>query len=504
MTLVKNELKTIQDKIALVLLLISCGLFGIGYAGSIANLLLISCGLLLVHNIYYSCRQIKPRFLFLLFHLTVFIFLLGKPLIDLIEGNDWLDLEITKYYATEASVLLTLVCLFVSLLCVFLGGLISEGLKFNKKNKEPAGQKFRHRFCSFINSDNNRRIRIIALVLFGCSFIFKMIFEAERAIFMMQNSYVAYYAEFESQLPYFVYAMSTFMDYAMFVYLATLPKKRDSVIVMCLSIATTIPTFMFGERSALVIKGLFALTYFVFRDYVGDTKPWIGRGEKIMIIIGIPAAIILLDVMNYLRAGYAAPLGFFSTIIDFIGHQSVTFSYVCAGMAILPALRSQGVISYTFGAMIDYFKYGTIAQKLFGAPSLGSGNNMAQILMGNEMSHHLSYTLLGETKYLAGNGTGSSYIIELYADYGIAGIIVFSLLLGLLLGLTFRIAKKGLLPAVMIFCTVSGIVFLARSNVTGLFDFLWRIPFWGTLIIVLGGACLWHWASQKKKTQRLG
>ena len=61
MTLVKNELKTIQGKIALVLLLVSCWLFGIGYAGSIANLLLISCGLLLVHNIYYSCRQIKQR-----------------------------------------------------------------------------------------------------------------------------------------------------------------------------------------------------------------------------------------------------------------------------------------------------------------------------------------------------------------------------------------------------------------------------------------------------------
>lgn len=90
--------------------------------------------------------------------------------------------------------------------------------------------------------------------------------------------------------------------------------------------------------------------------------------------------------------------------------------------------------------LIDYFKYGSIGQRFFGIEGLGNGNNLRHALNGNSMAHQLSYTLLGDW-YLEGHGCGSSYLLEVFADYGKIGIFIFSFFLGMLLISAFDIGK---------------------------------------------------------------
>ena len=121
-----------------------------------------------------------------------------------------------------------------------------------------------------------------------------------------------------------------------------------------------------------------------------------------------------------------------AVIADLFYKQGVSFRWLALGYGAIPFLPHNGFTNYTFGSFIDYFCNGSIAQKFFGAVSLGSSNSLLKAQYGNNFSHHLSYILLGD-EYLAGHGCGSSYLLEVFADYGYLGIVVFSLILGLFL-----------------------------------------------------------------------
>ena len=51
------------------------------------NLLLISMTLLLCHNIVYAFEDIRERLLFLIIHITIFTFLISRPLIGESHGG---------------------------------------------------------------------------------------------------------------------------------------------------------------------------------------------------------------------------------------------------------------------------------------------------------------------------------------------------------------------------------------------------------------------------------
>jgi oligosaccharide repeat unit polymerase len=242
-----------------------------------------------------------------------------------------------------------------------------------------------------------------------------------------------------------------------------------------------------------------SLTYYVLRDYLGDTVKWIGKFEKILMAAGIPVLIILLGMMNYTRDGKSFDLGLLSIVFDFVIKQGVTFSWVCGGMAAISALRSMCNISYTFGPFIDYITHCFLAQILFHASSIPNGNSLQKVFEGNCMDHSLSYLLKGEEMYLQGNGTGSSYLLELYSDFGIVGIIIFSFLLGMLLCLLFRFAKEGVIPAFAVLCTVSGIAGMPRSYAIGMIEFVWRPSFWLTILFALFIAQMSKWIAYRKK-----
>ena len=60
----------------------------------------------------------------------------------------------------------------------------------------------------------------------------------------------------------------------------------------------------------------------------------------------------------------------------------------------------------------------------------------------NSYAHNLSYLVLNN-EYLNGHGIGSSYIMELYTDYGMIGVFLLSLLLGILFIAMLQVAYRS-------------------------------------------------------------
>lgn len=74
------------------------------------------------------------------------------------------------------------------------------------------------------------------------------------------------------------------------------------------------------------------------------------------------------------------------------------------------------------GAFISNITEGFIGQTFLGCEALGSTNSAKLALEGNSYSHTMSY--FAHYNYLGGEGYGSSYILEWFADFGWGGIAV--------------------------------------------------------------------------------
>ena len=68
-------------------------------------------------------------------------------------------------------------------------------------------------------------------------------------------------------------------------------------------------------------------------------------------------------------------------------------------------------------------------------------NSVELAIDSNSYAHNLSYLVLNK-EYLKGHGIGSSYIMELYTDYGMIGVFLLSLLLGMLFIAMLQVAYR--------------------------------------------------------------
>ena len=457
-----------------------------GIKGKDAEILFGGIMVLWMHNCVRSVKKQKARFPFFLFHVSFFTFLLGRPLLTIVRGEGLSAFEVKKYGATFESVLLGLELIYLSLLGLWIGAWISnyaEGKIHSKKGKEPGtGRKIF--FADSLRDDWKQA----SLFVFACSFLCEVAVTAEKVLFIVHHSYVSYYADFVSQLPYMIYVGSTFMFFSLCIWLALLPGKKQAYIVLFLYVLLRLPMAVCGARLELVLALLFAMTYFFFRDYLEGKQVWIGKWEKRLMAAGAPLGIVALGMLNYMREGVST--GFLSPIslfLDFFFKQGVTFSWLCAGLAHIAELRCRGVVSYTFGPFIDWLRHGTIA-RLFGAEVLVTGNTVQNAAESNLLAYHLPWLLFGKEKYLQGHGMGSCYILESFLDFRFWGVLVLSILVGAGLFLLFPLAKRDVLSRSFCLMTINGFLYMPRANALQPVNFVWRLPFWLSYagIFVLG------------------
>lgn len=155
---------------------------------NVYGVLLIGTILLWINNICYSIEKFKERAYYFFFNLTFFAFLLGRPLIILLNGND--IEKVTKInYSSMADVRLAVVIMYIALIGMYFGAISGNILKnrfFNRCKKPKTYNKSVFLF----------HLKYVSLLLFAIAIIAAYIRGVEKVLFILNSSYVEYYVFF--------------------------------------------------------------------------------------------------------------------------------------------------------------------------------------------------------------------------------------------------------------------------------------------------------------------
>ncbi len=449
--------------------LVSVCLLVISKLNSDLTLTLISTLLLYISGLLYCFEKVRRRIVLLLLYVTIFVFLLSRPTISMFRGNVW-------WYYGEEGCLFALNAIYLSLLFLHFGAVITDKIMTDKGYFEFEHSKYYYDHAQF-KTPFNHALRTISFIGYYITICVSTLQGIMTYIDVLSKSYSDVYTGNTAQLPFLIRALSVFAPYFLCVYLATLPSKSRAFLALSVNLISTIPMLMIGARNNTVLAIMFAFVYFVIRDYIDGTQKWIGKTEKVLLIIAIPLGIAFLGYYNYLRAEETIEnTDLVSLIVDFFYKQGVSFDVMVLAHNSMDELPSEVSKCYTFGGMIDYFKHGMISRELFGTISLGDGNNVIKAVYGNSFAHSLAY--VAEPNYLSGHGMGSSYILETFADWGYTGIAVFSFFLSSFITVMINVFKSNIFFRIFILNTLTSFFLIPRAEATGWLNFVIYFQFW--------------------------
>ncbi len=451
----------------LTLFLVGTLLLITGYLGEMYNVILLGILAWFFCNLIYGVSQWRKRLIFLVFQLMIFTFLLSRPVISMCRGDVWWNFE-------QKTVFFALNLLWITLLCLRIGCMAFEWLF--PKPSSPRVLSSRQGYGVYRETDFQKTLRWVSLVFFLITTVFFWVIQLEKLIFIQGRDYAEIYLSYQSSLPGFVFTLSDMSDYALCIFLATFPKKKWVYPVLILYVLGTVPNLIIGVRNPLVLAVLFSFLYFLLRDILENRAYWFGKFEKTAAVILLPAALIFLSFYNYIRDGQAVSMGILESIVDLFYKQGVTFDVLCRAYEALPDLPDVVEKNYTFGPFVDYVTRGTFGQSLFGTSSIGTQNSEIVAVYGNSFAHSMSY--VAHPGYLNGYGWGSSYLLELFADWGYAGVVLGSTVLGgLMRWMTDGMRQSGLVRTVILL-GLTEIFFIPRAEATGWMMFLITFQFW--------------------------
>lgn len=452
------------------IILMSVIMFVVGFIFKQQNMGVIAITILWLYNILYGLKNTKQRFLFIIINLMLFTFLIGRPFINVF--NDEPGWEFSKNIEWKA-----LLSILISEMFLLIGHRIAEKFEcFKQHTKE---------------RDNNKRtIQKVLFIIFIVTAVASLYIEFVTYINLKDVDYLSVYTNQTIKFPFVIRIIATLFSYSVFAYLATMPSKKESLIVLTVYLLMGIPAFLLGSRNALILKILFAMIYIFIRHVLDENREiWISKKIKIITIIMIPLVIIFLGAYNYIRSDEEIPNSNpLSIFVDFFYKQGTTFYTVCQGFEHEDYLRKQSnVISYTLGDIIDYVIHNTISQQIFGTEDLESGNSIKMVELSNSMAHRLSYIVLGEESYLSGHGRGTSYIIEVYMDAGMIGVAFYNLILGMYLYSVINLLKtREFISRYIILSSLSQLFLLPRYSASGFMSFIVTPQFWIIPVLILG------------------
>lgn len=458
------------------LLLTSCALFAAGHGFHHFNLLLLGVLSLFLSNVLYGFCRARKRTVFLLFHFTLFTFLLSRPFISFLRGNEW-------WYFTAEAVTFALNALMLTLICLRIGSAAFEHFCCSKteptlvRHIEPRSDP---RFV--------KTLQTVSLVFFAVTMAFYLATQLDKLLFMQGREYEELYLSYTSRLPGFFSLLGSMMKYGLCLYLATLPSKRPAFIAMALYVLSAVPDLLIGVRNTIVLRVLFALLYYLIRDHLENSRRWFGKFERVALVLAFPLALLLLSSYNYIRDGAAATLGVWDSIVDLFYKQGVSFDVLCRAYEALPHIPDLVPKNYTFGPFIDYLVRGSLGQVLFDTVPIPNQNSVITAVYSNSFAHSMSY--IAHPNYLQGNGYGSSFILELFADWGFVGVAVGSTLLGMFLSfIPHGFRHSPLCRTILLLCSTQ-LFFAPRAEALGWLSFIITIQFWLAVIACYAATAL--------------
>ena len=413
--------------------------------------MLFSCALLLWINAFlYSIDKLGKRSLLFVFLIAFFVFLMGREIVEQFFGYKVEQFEINvNTHAWK--------CLVLSLATLWFSYIVFE--KRNDKVDQISRIKETN---SYIHE--NLLIEKIAFYLFVVSWVFAVTSRIIVGKYVSSTSYWDYYTGYSEYLSgniilYIISKLELVMPVALSLFMASIPSKKRFALPCIMYVFYLGLSILGGQRSTFMLGVMFLAFYFLFRQEINPEEGWFKRKHIFIGVLLLPVLAYLLTAWSYWRGGVEAEgITVFNGFENFLYDQGVS----------LNAVKN----AYKFRAQIPRqvysleFLHSGIWARILGI-TVYHGNTIEHALYGGSLTHSLGYTVLGTT-YLAGVGTGSSYIAEVFFDFGYIGVILGNIIYSIVLANANRIGRKNNTYTVALrFYVVNQILWAPRASFTG-------------------------------------
>ncbi len=450
-------------------------------------------------NVVYAAMRIRTHLLLVLLYFGIFLFLLTRPVVGIIYGtNAW-------FVDGEEPTLFSIFVIYLSLVALLVGSFLGSRSKRHpfvlpgfdgSGSRIVRGSKVKLRstaaFHAFAGGNRGwlEAMRIAALVLLLVCMAFSLVESYQMLRFMEGKTYVEYHlvsaSEYSSS---FITSVAGMFPYALCAFLATLPDRRSATVALLANVFLTFPELAIGARLNFVGAVLLLVFYYLFRQVAGGGREcWITRRILVLSAVAAPVGLVFLGSINYIRAGTSmGDGGPLLAVADALYKQGVTFKVLQYGYIDAPRIEALGPKFFIIGDLINTVTQGFVGQTFLGCEKLPETNSAALALRGNLYSHTLSY--FAHSNYLGGEGWGSSYLLESYADGGYVGVALFSAVLGFALSRFSSVLGCGWFATFFVLLC-SRLVFMApRGGALSWMSFAWSTRFWLFVVCLLVFAC---------------
>lgn len=464
----KISLKINMKMIAFLLLMSILGIVAIIVNVKPLYLFVLCCWLYLM---FYAYSDIDNRGMLFAFLIAFFVFLLGRDFLQeffkyKVENFD----QKTQNHAWISSSISLLTIIMVYPLC---------SKRYKKKISK---RKKENKIYTLIAQKISR-------IVYYFSWVFAVTSKIVVGMFVSARGFTDYYTDYSEYLSgnsylYIISKMELIMPVAWCIYLATLPSKKQIKIPLILYILYLIVSLGSGQRSTAILGILFVFVYFIYRNGMNSEEKWLTKKMIVGIILILPFLAVFVSAYNIWReGGNASSLNFFEGILNFFYDQGVTGNVLKRAYMYKNQIPKQ---IYT----LEFLHSGILA-RLFNI-KVYHGNTVDHAMYGGSFTHTLGYTVMNSA-YLAGRGTGSSYIAELYQDFGYTGIILGNILYSFLLA---RITKNedndSLLKKSIKFMIITQLLWAPRGSFTYFISQNLTPTTIATLLLVFGISYLWE------------
>ena len=324
--------------------------------------------------------------------------------------------------------------------------------------------------------------RMWAKRIMWISFPFAFLVILEKVRYVLSFGYAGMLVEQESHLPSIVIIFSVLFEYTVYLFLATLPSKPESFVVVGLYVFYSISNLVGGDRGECVMA-LFVIIYYYFlrnRLYKGSSV-WIGRKGIWSLVLAAPLAAILLFSIAFLRDSKDVNENQTGLLVGgFFYQQSASMNVIACAYEDEDKLPKGKL--YSIGPIIDYVRINYISRLVFGIKpySLGSHDLATK---GNSLDSAITY-LEAPGFYEKGGGMGSSFIAEAFHDFGYVGIVFYSLLYGFVLASIPKWNSKNIWLSVIALVFLKYIMYAPRARATAFIASAASVSFWPIALII--------------------
>lgn len=398
----------------------------------------------------YSLNKLYNRVILFAFGISFFVFLIGRELTEQFLGHtpDNIFIPSINHHAYIA--------MTISLLSIW----IVFSIFANKINRYDLNF-FNHKF-------QEKRVRRFSRLCFWFAYPFSIITSLALILFIIRHGYYSLYTDYSvilshSPVLYLFSKIELILPASFGVFMATLPTKKEFKPLCIGYIVYIVLSLGSGQRSTFILGLLLLFIFFVYMQKNRPEERWFKKKYLLYAIIAMPLIATGATAYNSWRFNSNSDHSFTDGILEFVYQQGVTSYIVKRGYEFEERIPKGHIYSLEF-------LHSGLPARLFGN-KVYQGNSVDHAINGGSFTHALSYVLMG-SNYLSGAGAGSSYIAELYYDFGYCGIIIGSGLYGFFFTFFTKSRRTSLLFRSIAFIIIPQLLWAPRASFSGFLSFL--------------------------------